>query len=157
MDNKNAAGWLIVHTEGKEKQSFTLKEGKNRIGRKTSKHTPDVPIDNDIYVSRNHAIIVVRHNDKSEYEYLLVDNAELLGKPSLNGTYLNGDTERIGEKAIRLNDGDTVQVGITKLVLKTAHIAVDVDDAIKLVEKTGYAKTVEFENSQAVLRKTFKK
>ena len=149
----NAAGWLILHTEGKESQSFALKEGRNRIGRKTSQNFPDVYAVGDLFVSRNHAVLVVKKNERSEYEYIIADNAEIQGAPSLNGTYINGNSERLGDKPVKLKDGDTIQVGITKFVFKTAAVAISAEDAIKLAAKVEYANTVEFESSQAVLRK----
>jgi len=128
--NYTAVGWLIKHTETMETLSFPLKIGKNQIGRKTTDHNPDIMVENDNYISRNHAIIVVKINEKSEFEYLLVDNAELQGKPSLNGTYLNGNPERIGDKPVKLSDGDTIQTGLTKFVLKTSKVAINVDDEL---------------------------
>ncbi len=149
----NAAGWLILHTEGNEPQSFALKEGRNRIGRKTSQNFPDVYAVGDLFVSRNHAVLVVKKNERFEYEYIIVDNAEIQGAPSLNGTYINGNSERLCDKPVKLKDGDTIQVGITKFVLKTATVAINAEDAIKLAAKLEYSNTVEFESSQAVLRK----
>lgn len=149
----NAAGWLILHTEGKEPQSFALKEGRNRIGRKTSQNFPDVYAVGDLFVSRNHAVLVVKKNERSEYEYIIADNTEIQGAPSLNGTYINGNSERLDDKPVKLKDGDTIQVGITKFVLKTAAVAINAEDAIKLAAKLEYTNTVEFESSQAVLRK----
>lgn len=157
MENqKKIAGWLITHIEDKEKVAFELKEGKNFIGRHTNKNTPDVSL-HDVFVSRQHAVLVVRTNEKYEYEYFIADNADVQGKPSLNGTFINGNETAIGDEIVKLKDGDTIQVGITKLVLKTSEVAIDVDDAVKLVEKTEYKKTVDFEKSGAVLRTTVTK
>ncbi|MCQ2973364.1 MAG: FHA domain-containing protein [Bacteroidales bacterium] len=152
MENQ-VAGWLVLHTEGKEVISFELKEGKNRIGRKTTQNSPEIFIDGDLFVSRNHAVLVVRKNEKTEYEYIIADNTEIQGKPSLNGTYINGNSERLGESPVKLKDGDTIQIGLTKFVLKTSTVAINAEDAIKLAAKVEYTNTVEFENSQAVLRK----
>ncbi len=152
MEN-NPAGWLVLHTEGVEPKTYPLKEGKNRIGRKTSSNIPEVAVENDIYVSRNHAVIVVKKTPQLDYEYIIVDNAEVLGKPSLNGTFINGNSERIGDKPEKLKDGDTIQIGITKFVLQGAKAAVDVEDAVRLTSKLDYAQTVEVFNSGAVLRK----
>lgn len=155
--SENAAGWLIVHTENKAPENFPLKEGRNLIGRKTSKNNPEIPI-NDQYASRRHALLIVRKTERYEYEYSIADNAEALGKPSLNGTYINGNSTRIAEKSVKLKDGDTIQVGETKLVLKSAKVAVNVEDAIKLVGKTGYQKTVDFnKNSGGMLKTTIRK
>jgi pSer/pThr/pTyr-binding forkhead associated (FHA) protein len=147
------AGWLVLHTEGCEPKTYPLREGKNRIGRKTLSNAPEIPVENDIYVSRNHAMLVVKKLQNLEYEYIIADNAELLGKPSLNGTFINGNTERLDEKPVKLKDGDTVQVGITKFVLQSTQAAINVEDAVKLTSKLSYAPTVEITNSAAVLRK----
>ena len=95
----------------------------------------------------------MRVNDRYQYEYLLADNAEVQGKPSMNGTYINGDTTRLGDKYVFLHDGDTIQVGVTKFVLKTAEVAITVDDAVKLTQKLGYTETVDVSKPGVVLRK----
>ncbi len=150
---KKEAGWLIIHTENKKTETFPLKEGRNLIGRKTSKNIPNIPI-SDNYVSRHHAVVFVKQNQKYEYEYSIADNAEALGKPSMNGTFINGNTKRVGEELVKLNDGDTIQVGETKLVLKTTQVAIDVQSAVKLVGKTGYQKTVDVRTNRGGLLKT---
>lgn len=152
MENK-IAGWLILHTEGRETASYELHVGKNRIGRIATANNPDIPVADDMFVSRNHAVLVVRINDRNQYEYLIADNAEVQGKPSMNGTYINGDTQRLGDQPIKLKDGDTIQVGVTKFVLKTADVAITVDDAVKLTQKLGYTETVDVFKPGVVLRK----
>ena len=152
MENQ-PAGWLILHTEGKEIASYELHTGKNRIGRVASTNKPDIPVADDMYVSRNHAVLVVRINDRNQYEYLIADNAEVQGKPSMNGTYINGDTTRLDDRPLKLKDGDTIQVGVTKFVLKTADVAITVDDAVKLTQKLGYTETVDVFKPGVVLRK----
>ena len=155
MNNK-PAGWLVIHTEGKEKITFALKEGKNLIGRKTKKNIPNIAI-SDKYISRHHAVIYVKQNKKYEYEYFIVDNADALGKPSKNGTFINGNSNRIAEKSIELKDNDTIQIGLTKLVLKTTKVAIDVEDAVKLVGKTDYKKTVALSSDKIVLKRVIRK
>ncbi|MCQ2252710.1 MAG: FHA domain-containing protein [Bacteroidales bacterium] len=142
-----AAGWLILHTEGLEPISYELHEGRNRIGRISSQNTPDVGVADDKLMSRNHAVLVVRLNERNVYEYILADNAAIQGKPSLNGTYVNGNSERIGDNPVFLKDGDTIQCGVTKFVLQTAQVAVNVDDAIRLTQKVGYANTIPVGNN----------
>ena len=155
MTNK-IAGWLIVHTEGQGETTYQLNEGKNLIGRKTAKNRPHIAID-DKYVSRHHAVIYVRQNEKYEYEYLIADNAKALGKPSTNGTFINGNENRITYKSIKLSDNDTIQVGLTKLVLKTAQVAIDVENAIKLVGKNDYKKTVKIKQNSGLLKRVVRK
>lgn len=152
MENK-PAGWLILHTEGKDTASYELHIGKNRIGRVATANMPDIPVADDMYVSRNHAVLVVRVNDRNQYEYLIADNAEVQGKSSLNGTYINGDSTRLGDQNVFLRDGDTIQVGVTKFVLKTAEVAISVEDAVKLTQRLGYTETVDVSKPGVVLRK----
>lgn len=142
--NKKIVGWLVRHNENQENISFELKEGRNIIGRPTSFFSPEVSID-DEYVSRRHAVINVILNQFNVYEYYIADNEEVNdGKASKNGTYVNGKAERISDP-IRLIDGDTIQIGKTKLVLKTADITVDVKDAIRLVKRQEYITSIDFD------------
>lgn len=141
--DKKVVGWLIRHNENQQNISFELKEGRNIIGRATEFFTPDVPID-DEYVSRRHAVLNVILNQYNVYEYYVVDNEEVNnGKPSKNGTYVNGNIERISSP-VRLIDGDTIQVGKTKLVLKTADITINVKEAVRLVKRQEYITSVDF-------------
>lgn len=153
---KNVTGWLIVHTEKTEHAQFELFEGKNVIGRSTPNFKPDIPLE-DTYSSRRHAVIIVRLNENNIYEYYVADNADVNnGKPSMNGTFVNGDTQKLGNKAVRIIDGDTIQIGMTKLVLKSAEISIDVEEAVKLVKKQEYQTTVDFVG-QAKLSKKIKR
>ncbi len=153
---KIIAGWLVVHTEGHKHQTYELKYGKNILGRKTPNFSPDVII-NDPFVSRRHAVIIVQLNKYNIYEYNIIDNEDVNeGKPSLNGTYVNGSIERIHDKPVRIIDGDTIQIGETKLVLKTSDINIDVEEAIKLVKRQEFQTTVDF-HKQAKLKRKFKK
>ncbi len=140
---KKVAGWLIVHTEGKEHVNYKLFEGKTFIGRETPNYSPDIPL-KDTYVSRKHAVIITKLNENNFYEYYVLDNAEVNGKPSMNGTFVNGSNSRLGDKPVKIIDGDTVQIGLTKFVLKSAEISIDVDEAIRLVKKQEYQTTVDF-------------
>lgn len=107
-------GWLIVHDETVKLQNFDLKEGKNIIGRKASSATVDIAIDTeDMTMSRRHCMIEVLHNERrGDYDFLINDlNA-------LNGIILNSRVQRrLSENdVIYLNDGDTFQLGLTKIV-----------------------------------------
>lgn len=153
---KTIAGWLIIHTEVKNHTSFELKFGKNIIGRKTPNFIGDVAID-DPFVSRRHAVIVVQLNKYNIYEYYIIDNKEVNdGKPSLNGTFVNGNLNRLENEPLRIIDGDTIQIGETKLVLKTSDINIDVEEAVKLVKRQEFQTTVDF-HKQAVLKRRPKK
>ncbi len=141
---ENIAGWLIIHTEDENHQTFELHIGKNIIGRETPNFKPDIPL-SDVFSSRKHAAIIVKINDNNMFEYFIADNSTSnSGKSSKNGTYVNGSTTRLGDKAQKIIDGDTIQIGKTKLVLKTADITVDVEEAVKLVQRQEYQTTVDF-------------
>lgn len=147
------AGWLIIHTEEEAHQTYELKIGKNTIGRTTPNLKPDVPL-SDVFASRRHAALIVKINDNNMYEYYIADNSTVNdSKPSKNGTYVNGSTTRISERAVKVIDGDTIQIGLTKLVLKTADITVDIEEAIKLVKRQEYQTTVDFKKQSKLKRK----
>lgn len=138
-------GWLIVHTEGKESVTHLLKEGKNFIGRTTESNTADIPVEGDKYVSRYHAVLNVIKNNLGYYHYFLTDNDENGGKrtDSLNGTYLNGNLNRLSSaQQFEMKDRDTVQIGETKLVLKTPETVADQDEAETEVHEMDYEATV---------------
>ena len=145
---KKVVGWLISHDlkEGEEKV-FELVEGKNIIGKKTNFSSPHIAID-DKYVSRRHAVIIAKLNQFNIYEYYIADNPQINdGKASTNGTYINGNPQRISDP-VRIIDGDTIQVGHTKLVLKTTNINANVKEAIKLVKRQEHVSEVDFEQAK---------
>jgi len=152
MDVENQVGWLIVHTEGKENITHHLKEGINSIGRISSANTPNIPVENDKYVSRNHAVLQAIKSSSGKFVYMVSDSK------SLNGTYVNGNPDRISETPYELTDGDTIQIGETKLVLKTLDSAQDMQQAVSLVQKMNYRNTIEIEKENApTLKKIVKK
>ena len=108
-------GWLIVHDETVKTQSFDLKIGKNNIGRSSSMDV-DIAIEtDDMTMSRQHCIIEVIVNDRNgEFSFCINDFK------STNGTILNGQVERKlhEDDQIYLSDGDTFQLGMTKLVFR---------------------------------------
>ncbi len=136
-------GWLIVHTEGKFPIEFPLVEGKNYIGRPAEEIRPHIQVSEDQYVSRGHAVLEVITSAEG-CRFLLTDNQEnQRNKESLNGTHVNGNPERLKpEETAELRDGDTLQIGETKLVLKTPEIAGTVDVAKTQVQRMDYEKTI---------------
>ena len=153
MQKKERVGWLIVHTEGEEHKVYELFYGKNIIGRPTENFKPDVPVD-DPYVSRRHAVIEVKTNQYNFNEFFISDNDEVNeGKKSTNGTYINANTERISEP-VKIIDGDTIQIGETKLVLKTSDINYTVEEALKLVKRQEYKTTVDFKSKKSKKNQT---
>ena len=124
--------WLVVHTEDHPTLLHELKEGKYVIGRAIPGSIPDISLNNDQFASRKHAEIKVTPG-----EIYIVD------LESRNGVYVNGQTKPVGRSfAQALSDGDTVQVGETKMVLKTRNIAPDEITALKSVRKMPYVPTI---------------
>lgn len=147
------AGMLILTDNEGRKIEFPLKEGRNRIGRKSESNSPDIAVEGDAFVSRNHAVLVVRLNQKSDYEYVIADNAEVQGKPSLNGTFINSSPERLGSEPVILFEGDTITVGRNTFELKTAIHIVETEQSAKLKIKAEEEEVVTSSVSGAVLRK----
>ena len=130
--------WLIVHDEKTKTQKFPLQLDKNSIGRKSSLQV-DVAIEtNDLSMSRNHAIIDVRLKAYNIFEAKLIDNK------STNGTIINGKIEsKLNEnEGIILQDGDTIQLGDTNLVIKIYKKGATDETILKEVKTTSILKKV---------------
>lgn len=143
-DGKIVAGWLVVHTEKKLPVTYELFEGDNIIGRPDGPHQVDVRIEDDEYVSRVHAFIRIKKDFLHRFRYELLDDGSLRrGNSSTNGTYINGNEERLPKnKSVFLRDGDTVQVGTTKLVFKNTDSTDDLHDAANSVLSSDFTNTV---------------
>jgi len=133
------AGWLVRHTENKSIKSFPVFAGKNFIGRKIQPGLkPFIEVEEDLFVSRIHAVLNVEGT--APYSFFISDTSSSNGgKPSKNGTYINGSADRINGR-VMLHDYDTVQIGETKFVLRF-----DITDLLKMqeeVEDKGYMHTV---------------
>jgi pSer/pThr/pTyr-binding forkhead associated (FHA) protein len=132
-------GWLVRHTENKPVKSFPLFFGKNYIGRKVQPgFKPFIEVEDDLFVSRIHAVLNVE-GARPFLFYITDTPAANGGKPSKNGTYVNGSHERVNVKTI-LHDYDTVQIGETKFVLRF-----EIGDLSKMqeqVEDRAYMHTV---------------
>lgn len=145
---KSGIAWLLLHTEGKEPAYYELFEGNNVFGRLDENHKVDIEIKDDRYVSRSHALIHISKDYLSRYHVVLLDDGSQRdgGYPSTNGTYLNGLQTRLPADArIFLQDGDTIQVGETKLVFKNRQESFDIKEAATSVMGMGYTKTVVVE------------
>ena len=129
--------WLIRHTENQASKTFSLFSGANYIGR-SSAGIHNILIEDDPYVSRVHAVIYVENNASPTF-YIQDDATSNNGKQSKNGTFINGDERRITHKT-RLFNNDTVQIGMTKLVLKLNND--QINNIVTQVEDSGYMKTV---------------
>jgi len=131
--------WLILHTENKDARQFPLYAGKNYLGRKAQPNlAPFIAIEDDVYISRVHAVIAVEAGDPALC--VLLDTPEAnTGKASANGTYLNAKPARIRKE--ELADADTIQIGATKLVFK--YNTQSVNDLVKEVGNSDYMPTVQ--------------
>ena len=135
IPSQQVPAWLIRHTEQQSTKPFSLQPGLNYAGR-NQQDGPTIILDNDPYVSRLHALIeVVNANPVRVY----VGDAALAGKPSKNGVYINGNEHRITTK-IEVREGDTIQIGMTKLILKLNRE--NISNIVKKVEEEEYMKTV---------------
>ncbi len=111
-------GWLIRHTEGLPGKTFILSVGANYIGRKADPVlNPFIVIENDSFISKVQAVVTIEAPEGTPSFYINDSTESNGGKASSNGTYVNGDRHRITHKT-PLQDGDTIQVGSTKLVLR---------------------------------------
>ena len=140
LDKKNnVKGYLIVHTENKKRISFKIENEIVYIGRKDESFQPHVYINDDKYISRGHANILIQNNN-----FFLQDNQNnQTGKPSLNGTFLNGNPKRINSsQSVQIFDGDTIQIGETKLVFMTLKSISSENEAISKVSEMNYEQTI---------------
>lgn len=137
--------WLVRHTENKSTTSFPVFIGKNFIGRKLNPElSPFILIDDDAYISRVHAVLFVQQADPNEY-YIVDSKSANNGNPSKNGTYINGQKDRITSKQ-KLEENDTIQVGITKLILKLNNR--ELPAILDEVQKAHYTNTVVFDDGE---------
>ena len=132
-------GWLVVHDENTARQTFPLKVGRNVIGRKSNSKTCDIMIEtNDAFMSRQHSVIDVLQYADGRFAYIVSDCG------SANGTFVNADTSRrlSQHDQIYLKDGDTLQLGKTKLVLKMGNGTKTETEASQEVALSAFQKTV---------------
>ncbi len=137
---KKLAGWLIVHDENTDKQTHPIKTGSNIVGRFDENKPCDIMIKTtDRTMSRNHCKLEARVDKNGKTLFHLSDYC------SLNGTFINGNEEKIklkeGEILI-LNDDDTLQLGRTKFIIKSAKTSANSAEAEEKVARRPYGKTV---------------
>ncbi|MFN0202677.1 MAG: FHA domain-containing protein [Bacteroidia bacterium] len=143
---KEAIAWLILYTENKVPVYYDLYEGDNVFGRADARNPVDIELTGDNYVSRAHAFVTIQWDKSGKYVYLLKDDGTKRNpiSPSLNGTFINGYGQRLPKEiAYPLKDGDTIQIGETKLVFKTKEISINLNHAVKEVLDSQYIKTVQ--------------
>lgn len=148
---KQEVGWLVVHDENAPQQTHLLRVGRQVLGRQNIASPCDIMITTqDAYMSRNHCVLEVKPNRAGSYEYLLSDRKMTNGTPapmSANGTFVNALPKPLQPNdMIYLNDGDTIQMGQTKVVIKTIKTVANADDATRLVQDTDYTPTVIIKN-----------
>jgi pSer/pThr/pTyr-binding forkhead associated (FHA) protein len=137
-NSNNVAGWLVVHDENTKQQTHTLKMGKNIVGRKSESKLCEVMIDTeDKYMSRNHFAVEVSLGTKG-MEYMVYDVT------STNGTFINAVKEnKLNQKdKVLLSDGDTIQAGRTKMVLRIKKVAGTAKIATNTVISMKHLKTI---------------
>jgi hypothetical protein len=136
-------GWLIRHTENKSHTHFALWPGENPIGRSFVVNKRNIQIEDDQYVSRYHAVLLVMALPIG-YAFEIADDGRYnQNVPSNNGTYINGSESRLKPNDMRLlKDGDTIQIGTTKLVLRINHASKSVSGIVEEVSKTQFVRTV---------------
>jgi FHA domain len=136
--SSDVPGWLFVHDENTISQSFNLKQGRNMIGRKSA-FPADIAIETkDEHMSRRHCVIEVTENANRGFAFKLSDyNA-------LNGTFINGRIQKKleAEDIILLNDGDTLQLGLTKIVFRINTNMFSKEKIMTQLNETAYSPTV---------------
>jgi hypothetical protein len=140
-------GWLVVHDENAAQQTHPLRIGRQVIGRKSVSRPCDIMIDTeDPFMGRNHCILEVKPSRSGGYEFFLSDVKMTNGTPeqmSTNGTFVNAQPTALRPKdMVYLKDGDTIQMGKTKVVIKTLITAASAQDASRIVQDTDYSPTV---------------
>lgn len=139
-EGKEVVAWLIVHTEGRQIETFDVYEGINYIGRKKQNDAGNtIVLEGDPFVSRTHAFIKAKRI-ANEPQIVLYDGDG--SKPSVNGVYVNGNEKRINQHCM-LMENDTVQVGTTKLVLKLKKEDRSRTGEVEEVLRTDFIRTID--------------
>ena len=136
QNNKTAVAWLVRHTENQSPRPYPLYYGKNFIGRNNHPSDPSIIITEDPYVSRIHCCLDVESTKPLQ---ILVSDGVAINKPSKNGTYVNGNEQRLTQKA-RVSENDTLQVGMTKFAIRLNND--NIKKIVQEVDESEYMKTV---------------
>ena len=83
-------------------------------------------------------MLFVQQGDPNEF-FIVDSKSSNNGSASKNGTYINGKKERITIK-VKLQENDTIQVGVTKLVFKLN--TKELSEILEDVQKSNYTNTV---------------
>lgn len=138
------AGWLVQHVPGKDAITYDLPVGKNVIGRPTDHNDVDIPIEDDPYISRKHAVIAVSKGENGQLQAVIRDDgSENQGKPSTNGTFINAKSTRLPVGSSHtLQHGDAIQVGETVLIYRSIYQDMTPAEAATEVINTDFVKTI---------------
>lgn len=94
-------------------------------------------------MSRYHCDLLVRQQPGTNaFEYLLSDSTHGVKKVATNGTFVNGLGRIKDGEQWPLKDGDTIQIGRTKLVLKLPGSAGSAQEAGDQVSPTSDFQTI---------------
>lgn len=135
---KAEVAWLVRHTENQSAKTFPLFYGRNYIGRNPQMNAPGVVLNEDPYISRVHALLEVININPLQV-VVSDDPVSNGGKPSKNGTYINGNEKRL-EGRMTIGANDTIQVGMTKLIVRLNNTSIH--KIVQEVEESDYMKTV---------------
>lgn len=101
----------VLCVDGKE---YSLHEGKNTIGRKAKSGHAEVQISEDIYMSRQHAVIYIEATSEGLAHKLVSTNPK-------NPIKVNGKPLNDGEEVL-LKWGDELQFGKTEILFEKPQI-----------------------------------
>ncbi len=104
---RKLVGWLVSYTITEFGVDFRLYEGQNNIGRDSS---CTIRITEDSSISSKHATILFRN-----------DQFYLRDEMSTNPSFVNGEEVMPGN-TVRLNDGDSITIGKTELLVRASQI-----------------------------------
>ena len=132
-------GWIIVHDEYTEVQTLPLTLGVQTIGRASVSKPCEVMIHTqDRYMSRQHLTIEVIKTKEGSYKYWLSEHPSCTNPTFINTHPLQKST------TLEIIDGATLQLGKTKVVLKTLSTAQNARKATEEVAHSDYLQTVLF-------------
>ncbi|MCC6997986.1 MAG: FHA domain-containing protein [Deltaproteobacteria bacterium] len=99
---RRIVGWMITFDNAPDGLTFTLREGRNLLGRDAERC--DIVIGNDDMISGGHAVLVWR-----------TGRARIADDKSQNGTFLNEEDVLQPEE---VKDGDIIRIGRTRFICR---------------------------------------
>lgn len=132
-------GWIIVHDEFTDAQTISLRIGTQTVGRYSPYKKCDVQLHTqDRYMSRLHLVIEVVKGKDGRYKYWVSEHPDCT-----NPTFIDTYPLKRGT-TLELVDGVIMQLGKTKVVLKTSAVAGTARKATETVLNRDFAKTILF-------------